>query len=155
DPTDPIPFDPSDVDLYHFSIREPGQYAFTAEVFARRLGSSLDPAATLFRLDPRTGRLVFVSRNDNTGQTTPPVDNSSVPLFSDAVVYAGLSAGEYYLAVSSGENVPDPALGLLPGADGIYDPAVSHSGALGNSTGEYVLNLQLAQDNEPPQVIDV
>ena len=39
-----------------------------------------------------------------------------------AILFAGLSAGEYYVAVSSRQNVPDPNHGVLPGSNGVFDP---------------------------------
>jgi hypothetical protein len=145
DPTDPTPFNPADVDLYHFTVSGDGRYAFAAEVFARRLGSSLNPAVTLFRLDPVTGDLVPVASNDNTGNTTETANHSTAPLFSDAVIFAGLTAGDYYVAVTSTGN--------LPGEDGAFDPAASHSGTAGETVGDYVLNLGLTRDDVAPEVV--
>jgi hypothetical protein len=155
DPTDPVPFDPSDVDLYHFRVSGPGRYAFAAEVFAQRIGSPLNAAASLFVLDPADGRLHAVTGDDDTLNPTVATDHRSLPLFADPAVFAGLTAGDYYLAVSGRKNVVDPNLGLLPGAGGIFDPDVSHSGSAGRSTGDYVLNLRVASDNTPPQVVAV
>jgi hypothetical protein len=75
-------------------------------------------------------------------------------LFSDPVLYAGLRAGNYYLAVSNSFNVPD-AVNSPPGTNGVFDPNVSHSGQNGGSTGDYVLNLQARAIPNPPQVIGV
>jgi hypothetical protein len=155
DPTDPVPFDPSDVDLYHFRLSGPGRYAFGAEVFAQRIGSPLNAAASLFALDPATGRLRLVTANDDTQNPTVASDHRSLPLFADPALFAGLTAGDYYLAVSSHKNVPDPDHGLLPGAGGVFDPAVSHSGRAGRTTGEYVLNLRVWSDDAPPHVVAV
>jgi hypothetical protein len=155
DPTDPVSFDPSDVDLYHFRLSGPGRYAFGAEVFAQRIGSPLNAAASLFALDPATGRLRLVTANDDTQNPTGASDHRSLPLFADPALFAGLTAGDYYLAVSSHKNVPDPDHGLLPGAGGVFDPAVSHSGSAGRSTGEYVLNLRVWSDDAPPHVVAV
>lgn len=155
DATDPVPFNVGDVDLYRFTVQGDGQYAFTAEVFAHRLGGSLNAAATLFRLDPTTGTLIFVASNDNTANNTPTADNSGVPLFADPALFAGLTAGEYYLAVTSSGNMPNPEMGLLSGVDGIFDPTISHSGAAGSGVGDYVLNLALTPDNEAPEVVAV
>ncbi len=153
DPTDPVPFDPSDVDLYRFHVSGPGQYAFAAEVFAQRLGSPLNSAASLFVLDPTDGRLHLVAGNDDTQDPVQGSDHRSLPLFADPALFAGLTAGDYYLAVSSHKNVPDPSRGLLPGAGGIFDPSVSHSGTTGWSTGDYVLNLRVTRDEMTPQVV--
>ena len=48
---------------------------------------------------------------------------------------AAVYAKDYYVAVSSGRNTPDPLLGLSPGdaLNGIFDPNVSHSGTAGHS----------------------
>jgi hypothetical protein len=153
DPTDPVPFDPSDVDLYHFRLSGPGRYAFAAEVFAQRIDSPLNAAASLFALDPATGRLRLVTANDDTLNPSAASDNRSLPLFADPALFAGLTAGDYYLAVSSRKNVPDPDHGLVPGAGGVFDPAVSHSGRAGRSTGDYVLNLRVSPDDAPPHVV--
>src|SRR6185312_15776071 len=79
--------------------------------------------------------------------------NPNKALSPDPVLFAGLTAGDYYLAVSGTGNVPDPALGELPGANGVFDPNVSHSGTGGYTTGDYVLNLEVDADNTPPQVV--
>ena len=155
DPTDPVPFNPAAVDLYHFTITGPGQYAFAAEVFARRIDSPLDPGVSLFVLDPTDGQLTLVAGNDNTGNTTEASNHRSRPLFADSAIFTGLTAGDYYVAVSSHGNVPDPDLGFFPGTDGIFDPEVSHSGSVGNTIGPYVLNLKVSRDNTPPTVIAV
>jgi hypothetical protein len=152
DPTDPVGFNPADVDLYHFRVSGPDRYAVVGEVFAHRIGSPLDSGVSLFWQDPADGSLHLVAGNDNTGNTTPAT-NGTVPLFSDSVVFAGLTAGDYYLAVSSRRNVPDADLGLFPGVNGIFDPAVSHSGARGVKVGPYVLNLALRPEGDPPHVV--
>jgi hypothetical protein len=155
DPTDPVPFNPSDVDLYHFRISGPGRYAFAAEVFAQRIGSPLNAAASLFVLDPADGRLHLVAGNDDTQNPTRASDGRSLPLFADPALFAGLTAGDYYLAVSSHNNVPDPGRNLLPGTGGIFDPNVSHSGTGGRTTGDYVLNLRVWSDGAASQVVAV
>ena len=88
-----------------------------------------------------SGRLHPVAGDDDTQNATVATDHRSLPLFADPTVFAGLTAGDYYLAVSGRKNVVDPNLGLLPGAGGVFDPSVSHSGSAGRSTGAYVLNL--------------
>lgn len=148
---DPVPFDANDVDYYHFQITGAGTYAFAAEVFAGRIGSSLDPALSLFRFDPADQQLHLITANANTQNGTVAEDpGQTLPLYNDAALFAGLVAGDYYLVVSSGFNVPDPALGLTPGATGVFDPnsPAWPSGQLGNSTGPYVLNL-LVQPSTP------
>jgi hypothetical protein len=49
--------------------------------------------------------------------------------------------------------VPDPALGLLPGTNGIFDPNLTHSGQAGSTTGAYLLNLHVQTDNVSPEII--
>ncbi|HEX5273408.1 MAG TPA: hypothetical protein VFW33_23085, partial [Gemmataceae bacterium] len=155
DPTDPVPLDPSDVDLYHFRLSGPGRYAFAAEVFAQRIDSPLNAAASLFALDPATGRLRLVAADDDTQNQTVASDHRSLPLFADPALFAGLTAGDYYLAVSAHKNVPDPDHGLDPGAGGVFDPAVSHSGSAGRTTGDYVVNLRVSPDDTTPHVVAV
>jgi hypothetical protein len=155
DPTDRIRFNPSDVDLYHFTLSGSGNFALTAEAFAGRIGAPLDPALSLFEVDPATHRLQLVAENDNSFNPTIVAFNNTAPLFTDPVLFAGLTAGDYYLAVSSSGNMPDPAKGLLPGQGGIFDPNVSHSGRDGRSTGGYILDVGAVSDNVPPQVVAV
>src|SRR5262249_27612351 len=141
DPTDPTPFNPSGVDLYHFGISGPGRYAFTAEVFAGRIGSPLDSMVNLFQRvspDNQPLQLHLVAANDDT-QNAEVATNYMLPLFTDSVVYAGLTQGDYYLAVTSSGNT--------------FDPITSQSGQGGNSTGNYVLNVRALSDNVPPQVL--
>jgi Bacterial Ig-like domain len=155
DPNDPIPYDPNDVDMYHFSLTGSGTYAVTAEVFARRIGSSLDPGVSLYRVDPGTGQLDLVVGDDNTGNPIAATNGLTLPAFGDSVVFAGLTAGDYYVAVSSHGNVPDASLGLMPGQDGIFDSNVSYSGTAGKTTGPYVLNVLAQPDDAPPTVVSV
>jgi hypothetical protein len=160
DPTAPVRVRPAaDVDLYHFRVSGPGTYALTSEIFAGRIDSPLNPGLSLFRLDPTTNRLVLVAGNDDTGNDTLASDGRSVPLRGDAALFAGLTAGDYYLAVSSSGNVPDPIRGILPGQQTprgrIFDPNVSHSGTAGSSTGDYVLNLLVQPATAPPRVLSV
>ncbi len=152
DPTDANGFDPSTVDLYHFQVTGSGSYAFGAEVFAQRIGTSLglDPSLTLFKQDPTTGHLIFVTSNANTNNSTTD-DNGIAWLANDAVLFAPLTAGDYFVAVSSGHNVPLSASDV--GANGIFNPEVSHSGSAGNSTGSYVLNLEVQPASYPPHVV--
>jgi hypothetical protein len=137
----------SDVDLYQFQVHGPGQQALIAEVDAGRIGSPLDPALSLFRLDA-TGALTFVASNDNTLNTTLAT-NGQIPLFTDAVLFAGLTEGTYYLAVSSSPNVFDP---LAPPSAPVFDPSITHSG-MGFSTGDYVLSILVQADTQPPTVV--
>lgn len=152
---DPFLLNPaSDVDFYHFRVTGGGRYAFVAEVFAGRIGSRLDPGVSLFRLNPATGQLDFIEGNDNTLNDAAST-NGMVPLYTDAVLYAGLTAGDYYLAVSGAGNTPQEVFNFLPGVDGIFDPNSSHSGLNGGTIGQYVLNVSLRADNAPPRVVAV
>ena len=152
DPTDRIPFDPADVDLYHFHVSGAGRYALQTEVFAGRIGSALDPALSLYRLDPTDDQLQLVAYNDSTLNPTITHDGRFAPLYNDPAFTAGLVSGDYFLAVSGSGNLPEPALGLLPGTNGIFNPAVSHSGRNGFTIGSYVLNLLVTANNVPPAV---
>jgi hypothetical protein len=157
---DPDSFDPflfdrtADVDLYYFRVRGPGRFAFVAEVFANRIGSPLDPGVSLFRVDPSDNRLYLVAANDGTSNDTAATDGT-LPLLIDSLLYAALEEGDYYVAISSSGNVPDPTGGLFPGSDGIFDPNVTHTGAFGFRMGGYVLNLQVRPDTAPPEVATV
>jgi methionine-rich copper-binding protein CopC len=143
------------VNLYHFRLSGPGRYAVVAEVFAGRIGSPLFAGVSLYRLDPTTGLLDFVQGNVGTGNPTQasqfgfPV----TPLFTDPALSAGLTAGDYYVAVSSVSNTPSPDQGQLAGAGGIFDANVSRSGSVGFSTGPYVLNLLAYPAPAPPTVV--
>jgi hypothetical protein len=186
DPNNPDPLSPSfqlptnyagaDVDFYHFTITGPGSYIVRAEVFAGRIGSSLDSGVSLFRVEGN--QLVRVTANDNTLNSTqtqipvftfdmngnPVVDYGSwLPFSQDSAINAGLAAGDYYVAVSSGANTPDPALGLDPGANGVvFDPNQgAHTGqsglnnANGFTIGPYVLNLRVDPNPGSPHVVSV
>jgi hypothetical protein len=164
------------VDFYHFTISGTGNYIFRAEVFAGRIGSPLDSGVSLFRV--QGNQLVCVTGNDNTLNSTqteipiftfdmngnPVVDYGSwLPFSQDSAINAGLTAGDYYVAVSSGANTPDPSFGLNPGANGvIFDPNQgAHTGqsgfnnANGFTIGPYVLNLRIDPNPGPPHVVSV
>jgi hypothetical protein len=153
DPTDPFPLNPGDVDIYHFQISGTGRFAFTAEAFAGRIGSPLNSAVTLFQVVDGQLRLVQANDDSRDGVLT---DNFQVPLFTDATLFAGLGAGDYYVAVSSSPNLPDATIPWQPGPnpDGIFDPTSSHSATTGwGPAGPYVLNLYVTPDNLPPVVM--
>ena len=141
----------NDVDLYHFTVTGDEHYALAAEVFAGRVGSPLDSAVSLYRVDPLDGSLQFVAGNNNTSNPTV-ASNGTVPFFTDSVLSTGVTAGDYFVAVSSAFNAPSIEEGQLPGTDGLFDPTVSHSGFAGGNTGRYVLNLQLKVDHDAPEV---
>jgi hypothetical protein len=150
---DPFLFNPaSDVDLYHFRLTGPGRHAFVAEVFAGRIGSPLDPGISLYRVRASDQQLQLVAVNDNTDNASP-VPPGIPSLTYDAAFFVGLTAGDYYLAVSGTGNLPDPVLGIQPGTNGVFDPAVAHSGQLGFTTGDYLLNLAVQPDAQPPHVV--
>jgi hypothetical protein len=145
----------AEVDLYHFQISGPGLYAFSAEVFAGRIGSTLDPGISLYRVDLSNPAhpLVLVAANDNSRNATPTSTGSALPLFTDPVLVAGLTAGNYYLAVSGTQNVPGVGPGTDPGTNGIFDPNVSESGVNGFTTGAYVLNVLVQPALPSPSVV--
>jgi hypothetical protein len=149
------PFPGADVDMYHFQITGPGRYAVVAEIFARRLGSPLDPGVSLFRLDSSDSQLHLIAGNDNTMNDLPASNGKNLPLLADSLVTAGLTAGDYYVVVSSRGNVPDSNRGILPGVDGVFDPNVSRSGSSGFSRGPYLLNVLAQADDAPPTVVSV
>jgi hypothetical protein len=153
DSTDSTPFDGSQVDLYHFQLSGSGHYAFTAEVFAGRIGSPLPAGVSLFQANPASGKLSLIGSNAGT-QNNTVATNGFKPLASDPLLYAGLRAGDYYLAVTNVFNVPDP-VNSPPGTDGVFDPTMSHSGQNGGPTGDYVVNLHVQSIPNPPQVVAV
>jgi hypothetical protein len=145
------------VDMYSFTISGDGRYTLTAEAFAGRIGSLLDPALSLFRLTGQNpdGTLACqaIAENDNSFNGTLASDGE-VPLYTDPVLFAGLTAGKYVIAVSSTGNSADLLLGQQFGTDGIFDPNQSHSGSTGQTTGRYVLNLFVQPaDPTPPSVV--
>ena len=145
----------SQVDLYHFQVTGPGVHQFTGEVFAGRIGSPLDAGLSLFEVDPSTGQLVLVAANDNSLNDAAATNGTS-PLFTDPVLYAGLTAGSYYVAVSGTGNVPDPTEDQAVGVNGVFDPNIADSGQGGFTTGAYLLNLQVGSAaTTPPQVVNV
>jgi hypothetical protein len=141
----------NDVDMYRFVVSGAGQFALLAEVFAGRIGSPLDPGISLYRRDPTDGSLQFVAGNNNS--SNPIIaSNGASPLFTDPVLFAGLTAGEYFVAVAGAFNTPSPLEGQPVDADGVLDPRTSHSGRNGGTIGRYVLNLRVAADNLAPTV---
>jgi hypothetical protein len=156
DASAPASFKPAnDVEMYHFHLSGSGRFAFAAEVFAGRIGSGLDSGVSLFHLNLATGQLELIAGNDNTQNGFHSDNNAYTPLYTDSALYATLTEGDYYVAVSSHGNVPDPFLGWLPEQGGIFDPNVAHSGRGGASTGIYVLNLLVQPAGAPPKVVAV
>jgi methionine-rich copper-binding protein CopC len=154
DPTNPDPPDnpANQVNLYHFRITGPGNYAMLAEVFAGRIGSTLDPGLSLWERDPSDGHLILIAGNNNTLDPAKGTDGS-FPLFTDSYIGVPLAAGDYYLAVAGGANTPSPIEGQLPGSPGIFDPNQPGSAQLGWSTGPYILNVMVRPATQPPQVV--
>lgn len=142
----------ADVDLYHFHIGTTSPVGLVAEVFAGRIGSPLDAGLSLYRLDPISGQLEFVGGNDQSFNSTKAT-NLQHPLFNDPIITSGLEVGDYYLAVSGGLNTPSPT--EHQSDSGIFDPNLPHSGAVGTSTGRYVLNLRAEFNPPAAEVVSV
>lgn len=142
----------NDVDLYHFQITSTEVVGLQAEVFAGRIGSPLDAGISLYRLDSATGNLVFVVGLNQSYNLTSGTD-VPIPFYYDPAITAGLTAGDYFLAVSHGSNTTSPLERQLPGsAEGRFAPTQPHSGQAGTSIGNYVLNLQVVPIPDPPEV---
>ncbi len=153
DPSDPSGFLQAGVEMYHFSITHPGTYALDAEVFAGRIGSPLDASLSLFKMEQ--GSPVYVASDGDTDNAVTGTDGRPW-LFTDPALFETLGPGDYYLAVSSGSNFPNPS---DPFDTGAFDPSSPQSGSVGGSggmTGPYVLNL-LVQPVVPaaPHVVSV
>ncbi|MDB5341529.1 MAG: hypothetical protein JWN70_7148 [Planctomycetaceae bacterium] len=145
----------ADVDLYHFHIGTTSPVGLVAEVFAGRLGSPLDAGLSLYRMNAVSGQLELVTGNNQSFNSIKST-NLQHPLFNDPIITSGLVAGDYYVAVSSGLNTPSPAEHQSGGSgSGIFDPNQSHSGAVGTSTGRYVLSLRAEFDPLPAEVVSV
>jgi hypothetical protein len=152
--SDPSNNNPGDqVDMYHFQITGTGPHALLAEVFAGRIDSPLDPGISLYELVPGDPTLRFVAGNNNTYDPVQTTNQQQIPIFSDSVLSARLTAGDYYLAVAGGSNTPSPLENLPPGTAGLFDPNVSHSGQLGSTTGPYMLNLLVTAPAAAPRVL--
>jgi methionine-rich copper-binding protein CopC len=150
---DPYVYAPNQVDMYQFTVSGTGNDSLVAEVFAGRIGSPLTPGVSLFRLDPDDGSLQFVAGDINSYNPTVSSDGLSTPLYTDSVLYASLTPGEYYLAVADGSNTPSPLEYQPPGTPGIFDPNQPGSAQNGWSTGPYVLNVLVQPAPTPPQVV--
>ncbi len=143
----------NDVDLYHFAITSSTPQGLKIEAFAGRIGSILDVGLSLFRLDTNTGHLVLVAGNNHTLNPVLATDGST-PLSFDSLLTVGLTAGDYYLAVSAGWNTQSPLEGQAYSPfSGYLDPETSHSGLNASVGGAYVLNLQLVEIPNPPEII--
>jgi hypothetical protein len=147
------PFDSNEVQMYHFQVSGTGQFQITAEVFANRIGSPLNAALALYRLDG-DNHFDLVAANADTTNQTKGIDRSE-PLYQDPEIDAGLMPGDYYLAVSSGLNVPDAAQNLHLGDPGVFDPNNPAQPGWGDSTGTYVLNFMVQPHQGTPHVVSV
>lgn len=129
-------FDPgNDVDYYHFQVTGAGLYAFGAEILAGRINSALNPVVSLYQ-ENADGSFTLLDSAGITGNTAFP------QLATDSVLYAGLTQGDYYLAVGSGFNIPDP---------NSFVPTLGYFG--GPTTGPYVLNVKLDKATVPSQLV--
>lgn len=145
----------NDVDLYHFTITATSPVGLQAEVFAGRISSPLDAGLSLYRLDPVSGHLQFIAGNNQSYNLTASTNRLS-SLFYDPAIMAGVTAGDYYIAVSHGANTPSPAeLQLAGDGSGIFNAEVTHSGSVGESVGPYVLNLKVVPLPDPPVVTSI
>lgn len=143
----------NDVDLYHFQITSTEAVGLRAEVFAGRIGSLLDAGISLYRLDSTTGSLVLVTGLNQSYNMTDGT-TVSVPFYFDPAITAGLTAGDYYLAVSQGSNTTSPLERQTSDTTfGLFDPSIPHSGQAGMNVGNYVLNVQVVSIPDPPQVV--
>ncbi|SIO16732.1 hypothetical protein SAMN05444166_2793 [Singulisphaera sp. GP187] len=123
----------NDVDLYHFRLNGPGPHRFAADVFAGRIGSPLGAGLRLYRRNAATEPLELLDVTALLYNLVPSSDRDFLPQLRDTTMVADLDAGDYYLAVSSGNPWG-------------YDPSISHSNFMGGGTGPYVLNLFLSPD---------
>ena len=152
---DPLGDPSNQVDMYHFTVTGAGNYALAAEVFAGRIGSELAPGVSLFRFNPADDSYQFIAGDINSYNSVTGTDGYSTPLYTDSVLYASLTAGDYYLAVADGTITPSPYEGQAPGSFGIFDPN-QPGGFLNNyspTTGPYVLNLLVQPATSPPHVV--
>jgi hypothetical protein len=135
------------VDLYHFQVTGNQPFDFIGEAFAGRIGSTLDPGLSLFEMNTH-GVFQLIASNDNSFNSAVANDGTR-PLFTDPVLYATLTAGDYYLGVSGTSNLPGSDPSAQSGtATGIYDPNITQSGQMGFTSGYYVLNV-LVQPAQP------
>ena len=100
------------MDLYHFTVT-----AGTSRWWRRSSpgGSARrsTPASACSASTP-DGTLAFVAGDNNTGNATTTDDGLQKPLLTDSVLYAGLTPGDYYVAVAGGFNTPSPLEGQHP-----------------------------------------
>lgn len=117
----------SDIDLYSFTLDEPGQ--LTAETFAERADSVslLNTALRLYKLNEQTNQYEEIAAND---------DYNS----NDSLLEMSLGRGTYALGVSASGNTT-------------YDPTIPGTGFGGLSEGEYQLRLTV-RPNRPQGLVD-
>jgi hypothetical protein len=158
DPSGPdgaLPNPAAAVDLYHFQVTGTQPVSLVSEVFAGRIGSTLDPGLSLFEANA-SQQLQLIASNAGSLNTTIATDAlQSIPLFTDPVLFATLTPGNYYLAVSGSGNIPGTDPSLAPGTNGIFDPNVSQSGQNGFTTGFYDLNVAVGPLQASAQVSSV
>lgn len=119
--------DSIDVDMYKFTLETSG--TFSAEIIAERLEDSslLDSVVTIYTVDAN-GEYQMIARND---------DYYS----EDSYVELTLTAGTYYVAISSTGNTE-------------FDPNVACSGEGGTSQGEYDLRLTFLPKLLPDEAVE-
>lgn len=114
--------DSTDIDMYKFTVSEPGQLSL--ETVAERLGSAslLDTTLRLYRQDAN-GAFVEVAQNDD--------------YFSnDSLIDVEVEAGTYFVGVSATGNDD-------------YNPAISGTGFGGLTEGEYELRIDFRASTVP------
>ncbi len=143
------------VDVYHFTISGSAgrPFDFVADASAGRIGSGLDPAMTLFRM--QNGAPVAIAGSGNVADNTAAEVESgggtaTFPYYFESHIAISLTPGDYYLAIGSGNNYADPTAPRDFGASGVFDPLVSQSSLAGNSTGPYVLSVSAT--STPPTI---
>ncbi len=116
--------DGRDVDLYTFTLDEPG--LLTAETFAERLANSslLDTTLSIYQDVP-----VFGVGGSFTGFDRQLIARNDDYFSEDSYLELNLDAGTYYVAVSAAGNDQ-------------FDPHVANTGLGGLTEGDYELRLQ-------------
>ena len=124
--------DPQAVGLYKVRVPDGQFWRLGLEVDARRIGSPLDAAVTLF---------------DANGQPIAADDNGRPDFPTDPYLFQGVGPGTYYVGVSASGN--------LPGTPGGYDPSagVAGSNATDDPGGPFTLDLAADPDDAPPLVL--
>ena len=110
------------------------------------------PGISLFELDPSDGQLVFIAGNDNTLNPTQGTD-WSIPLFTDSALTAGLTAGDYYVAVAGGVEYALSARGPAARQPRDLRSQSARQRPERLEHGPYVLNVLVQSAPKPPRVI--